>query len=182
MSIFGSRDTSHDAPDIMELTGDLDMKGHVIRGLPIAFPPLSTGDSAVSWRQVMALFKDVTRLQPKSYISVCAEERSRLTEGRYQWSFGDGLNNGVYTMTAPGKLLRMGLSTTSSGEATVAVIVNGQENSSHTVFKHSNKKSATSIFSTPLEVQAGDQISFKTISASPRLYGGNVTLLIELKI
>lgn len=40
------------------MTGDLDMSGNLVKGLPIQYPPIYVGDEATSWTQTVGLVQD----------------------------------------------------------------------------------------------------------------------------
>ena len=172
------------------MSGDLDMGGNLVYGLPTDFP-FSIGDAAVSRTQVLLLAEgeEMARRARKPLITVWAAEKGALNNKHYEWSFGnggDGEIHGVigYTMMAPGRILRGGLSASSSGSAqgtaTVNLVVNGTEQTSYGVTKPAGQYSGTSIFEPPLEVAPGDRLNFR--SATPSICtNAIVCLLIELR-
>ena len=89
-------------------------------------------------------------------------------------------------MLAAGRVLRMGLATTTSGgaptAASVNIVVNGMENMSYGVTKPSGQYSGTSTFRTPLELAQGDKINFRSASSNPEVTTAVVFLLIELDL
>ena len=86
-----------------------------------------------------------------------------------------------YTMMAPGRVLRMGLTATSSrGVAKVNLVVNGTEQTSYGVTKPAGLYSGTSIFETPLEVAPGDRLNFRSATSNRNILAAVVSLLIEL--
>ena len=120
------------------MSGDLDMGGQLVRGLPRDLRSYK-GDEATSWNQVVktassAFEAAVDRRKP--LITVWAEENEPIAENEYEWSFGKGASVGNtdrgYPMLAAGRILRMGLAATTSGSAPAAasvnVVVNGVEN------------------------------------------------------
>ena len=120
----------------------------------------------------------------KPIITVWAEENSDLHDSEYEWSFGNG-SAGVprsgYTMMAPGRVLRMGLATSSRGEvAKVKLAVIGHEQSSYGVTKPDGEYSGTSTFEYPLELAEGDRINFRTATSSRNIAAAVVSVLIEL--
>ena len=127
----------------------------------------------------------------KPLITVWAEEKGSITSGNYEWSFGnggDGSNHRRigYTMLASGRVLRMGLSATTSsgppGESRIVIVVNGVVNAAYAVIKPNNQYSGTNTFQTPLEVSEGDRINFRSASTVSNVIGAVVSLLIELDL
>ena len=43
------------------MTGDLNMSGNLVKGLPVNFPPTCVGNEAVSWTQALGLLVDSTK-------------------------------------------------------------------------------------------------------------------------
>lgn len=234
------------------MSGDLDMGGKLVRGLPTNHPPLYQGDEATSWSQTVGLVQDaVTILQnptepqnaaTKSYvdtqddlrvlkagdtmsgdllmsnnsikflqdptepqdavtknyvdshsrkpvITVWAEEHGAINAGSYEWSFGNGATGFAshgYPMLAAGRVLRMGLSatkgTTTAGETTVNIVVNGAENTAYGVTKPNLQFSGTIAFGTPLELAQGDIINFRSVTSNTSVQAACVSLLIELDL
>ena len=63
-----------------------------------------SGDEAISWEQAVGLIQEAVS---KNVITVWAEVKRGLDQGRYEWSFGDtggryNQKNSGYTMLAPG--------------------------------------------------------------------------------
>ena len=148
------------------MSGDLDMGGQLVRGLPRDLRPYK-GDEATSWNQVVRTAADAFEAavdKRKPVITVWAEQKRGMLDNRYEWSFGSdaarGLADGGYPMMAAGKVLRMGLSTTNPhtgiAAARVNIAVNGWENPSYSVTKPPGQDCGISIFSTPLALQQGD--------------------------
>lgn len=42
------------------MTGDINMAGQLVRGLPTTYPPLYSGDEALSWSQILGLIHNTT--------------------------------------------------------------------------------------------------------------------------
>ena len=104
------------------MTGELQMGGNMIRGLPQVYPPSDyLGDEAISWSQVVRLLREALEaweasrspIEPshKPLITVWAEENGAL-DGGYEWSFGNGSNQHAtlgYAMPTPGRIKTMTL-------------------------------------------------------------------------
>ena len=104
------------------MTGELQMGGNVIRGLPQVYPPSGyLGDEAISWSEVVRLLREALEtwenskspIEPnrKPLITVWPEESGALDEG-YEWSFGNGCNQHAtlsYVMPTPGRIKTMTL-------------------------------------------------------------------------
>jgi hypothetical protein len=167
------------AGDIM--TGDLSMAGNLIRGLPITYPPLYSGDEVTSWAQAVGLVSDAVK-SIKSVITVWAEEKGPLNAGLNEWSFGDGAIGFGYVMLAPGSICRMGIACkfkANKSIVTVNITVNGWVHNSYGVTNPIGDRSSTNTFSTPLRVAQGDIINFRSATNAPT-HSTCVGLLIEL--
>ena len=102
------------------MTGELQMGGNMIRGLPQVYPPSDyLGDEAISWSQVVRLLREALEaweasrspIEPshKPLITVWVEENGAL-DGGYEWSFGNGSNQHAtlgYAMPTPGRIKTM---------------------------------------------------------------------------
>ena len=174
------------------MSGDLDMGGQLVRGLPRDLRPYK-GDEATSWNQVGRTAADAFEAavdRRKPMITVWAEQKRSMLDNRYEWSFGSdaarGLADGGYPMMAAGRVLRMGLSTTAPhnliAAALVNISVNGMENPLYGMIKPPGQACGISIFSTPLALQQGDKINFRSASSTPEIASAVVSLLIELDL
>lgn len=173
------------------MTGTLQMNGNLVRGLPRDYPPMYTGDEAISWEQAVGLIQDAVK---KRVITIWAEVRRRLGEGKFQWSFGDSGGRHIqrysgYTMLAPGRVIRMGLAAnvpaveeTDAPNATVCLVCNGAINQNYCVTKPHDQPAATVIFNPPLELAEGDVLNFYTETTVTHAQLAVVTLLIELDL
>ena len=174
------------------MSGDLDMGGQLVRGLPRDLRPYK-GDEATSWNQVVRTAGDAFEAavdRRKPMITVWAEQKRSMLDNRYEWSFGSeaarGLADGGYPMMVAGRILRMGLSTAAPhnliSAARVNISVNGMENPLYSVIKPPGQACGISIFSTPLALQQGDKINFRSASSTPEIASAVVSLLIELDL
>ena len=163
-----------------------------MRGLPRDLRPYK-GDEAISWNQVVRTAADAFEAavdRRKPMITVWAEQKRSMLDNRYEWSFGSeaarGLADGGYPMMAAGRVLRMGLSTTAPhnliSAARVNISVNGMENPLYSVIKPPGQACGISIFSTPLALQQGDKINFRSASSTPEIASAVVSLQIELDL
>ena len=192
------------------MAGDLLMGGNLVKGLPTDFPPRGyIGNEAISWTQARQLNRGfateryVNSKIPKPVITIWAEEKGALSVGALEWSFGngsDGLAHALsgYTMMAPGRIIRMGLSLNLPDvKLKVAVTVNQAiaPVGDFSVTKDFDTNSGTAIFSTIWEVNQGDRINFQTREIYEKQQGGTprringvssatgiVCLLIELDL
>ena len=136
-------------------------------------------------------------LLPKNYvdsrkplITVWAEQKENLTAGAHECSFGNGADgtqhgqNG-YTMLTSGRLLRMGICSSSdrqNGNASVWLTVNGVEKQHFLVEKENNSYPSVKVFDTPLELLKGDRINFRTKHSNRDINCAVVNVLIELDL
>ena len=160
------------------MSGDLDMGGQLVRGLPRDLRPYK-GDEATSWNQVVRTAADAFEAavdRRKPMITVWAEQKRSMLDNRYEWSFGSDA----------ARVLRMGLSTTAphnlTSTALVNIPVNGMENPLYGTIKPPGQACGISIFSTPLALQQGDKINFRSASTTPEIASAVVSLLIELDL
>ena len=131
------------------MTGELQMGGNMIRGLPQVYPPSDyLGDEAISWSQVVRLLREALEaweasrspIEPshKPLITVWAEENGAL-DGGYEWSFGNGSNQHAtlgYAMPTPGRIKTMTLCIVpKSVAARVGLVVNGRDVPNYEVSK-----------------------------------------------
>ena len=71
------------------MSGDLDMGGQLVRGLPRDLRPYK-GDEATSWNQVVRTAADAFEAavdRHKPMITVWAEQKRSMLDNRYEWSF-----------------------------------------------------------------------------------------------
>ena len=173
------------------MSGDLDMEGGQVRGLPMN--KRLQGDEAVSQYQVVEIISEALRrfrAIRKPLVTVWAENKETMVNDRFEWSWGAdaarGLADGGYPMMAAGRVLRMGLSTTaphgSIAAASVDIAVNGEENVEYGVTKPEGRGCGISVFSTPLELAQGDKIGFRSASSTRGISGSVASLLIELDL
>ena len=129
---------------------------------------------------------------PKPVITVWAEEKGPLGNGHYEFSFGNGSSGGEhayggYCMTAPGRIIRGGLTVTEkrkifAGEVKVNVTVNGKEQVLESIVKKSGELCSCTIFNTPIELQQCDVINFISRTANSEITNAYVSILIELDL
>ena len=176
------------------MTGELQMGGNMIRGLPQGYPPSDyLGDEAISWSQVVRLTREALEawepsrspMEPswKPLITFWAEENGAL-DGGYEWSFGNGCHQHAtlgYAMPTPGRIKSMTLCIVA---ARVGLVVNGRDVPDFEVSKSPYQRAGIVSWVEPYELAPGDAIPFKitwsnnTVSAS----GAIVSTLIELDI
>ena len=96
------------------MSGDLDMEGGQVRGLPMN--KRLQGNEAVSQYQVVEIISEALRrfrAIRKPLITVWAENKKTMVNDRFEWSWGAdaarGLADGGYPMMAAGRVLRMSL-------------------------------------------------------------------------
>ena len=129
---------------------------------------------------------------PKPVITVWAEEKGPLGDGHYEFSFGNGSSSsehayGGYCMTAPGRIIRGGLTITEQrkifvGEVKVNVTVNGKEQTLESIVKKSGDLCSCTIFNTPIELKQCDVINFISRTANSKITNAYVSILIELDL
>ena len=137
-------------------------------------------------------YVDINAKKEKSVITVWAEEVGGTQPGQWEWSMGDKGSQGAhrhsgYCMPARGNIIRMSLSSVARGGAAgnamgVGISVNGRKNTSYVVNKEASKKSAYTIFTTPLVVEAGSVINVFSLTPSSDAKNSVVAVLIELEL
>ena len=177
------------------MTGELQMGGNMIRGLPQVYPPSDyLGDEAISWSQVVRLTREAlepsrSSLEPscKPLITVWAEENGAL-DGGYEWSFGNGCHKHAtlgYAMPTPGRIKSMTLSVVPKNVAArVGLVVNGRDVPNYEVNKSASQRAGIVCWVEAYELAPGDAITFKTIWSDDevRASGAIVSILIELDV
>ena len=162
------------------------MGGNSVSGLSTAFP-FPGGDEAVSRTQALLLMEgeEAARLAKKPIITVWAEENGALVDRAHEWSFGNGSAGAGhrhcgYTMLAPGRVLRMAVATAPDSAVVVYIVVNGTANAAYGLVKDEGRYSSTTTFGTPLELDQGDRVNFRSALTNPDVTSAVVSLLIEL--
>ena len=180
------------------MTGELQMGGNMIRGLPQVYPPSDyLGDEAISWSQVVRLTREALEawepspspIEPsrKPLITVWAEENGPL-DGGYEWSFGNGCHQHAslgYPMPTTGRIKSMTLCIVPARvPARVGLVVNGRDVPEYVVSKSASQRAGIVSWSEGYELAPGDTITFKTIwtDDEERASGAIVSTLIELDI
>ncbi len=122
----------------------------------------------------------------KAYITVTAEKNGSLTAGAADFSFGSGTRNNLvgHTMIYTGRILGAGISMYPSYTyATVGITVNGVAQTGYEFSKQNTSgilKGQTTRFSTPLELNIGDQFNFVTVVDSTGIQECVVNVIIEI--
>ena len=178
-----------------DMTGDLTMARGLIRGLPLTQPMGTTtnSDEAISSYHVIELINralNADRDARRPLITVYAEEYGSLSNREFEWSFGNGVTGGNsarrYPLAASGRLLRMSLAITTSSsrpsEARVNIVVNGVENRSYGIIKPLGHYCGVTKFQTPLALDEGDMINFRSASTNSDVTSAVVACILELNI
>ena len=121
-----------------------------------------------------------------------AEEKGPLGDGHYEFSFGNGSSGsehayGCYCMTAPGRIIRGGLTVTENKkkiaeEVKVNITVNGKEQAQESIVKKSGDLCSCTIFNDPIELKQCDVINFISRTANSKITNAYVSILIELDL
>ena len=121
-----------------------------------------------------------------------AEEKGPLGDGHYEFSFGNGSNGpehayGGYCTSAPGRIIRASLTVTESKiifseEVKVDIVINGIEQSNHSIVKKSGEICSCAVFTDPIELSQCDVINFISRTANSRITNAYVSILIELDL
>ncbi len=133
-------------------------------------------------------YVDATSAQRKPIITVWAEQSGALTNGNYEWSFGNGASGAThrhagYPIPAPGRILRMSFACAySRNEIVVALLINGSEQPGYVIRTPGGQYSNCITFDTPLEVEACSRINFRTKSSDSQVDSAVVSVLIELDV
>ncbi len=133
-------------------------------------------------------YVDANSAQRKPIIAVWAEQSGALTNGNYEWSFGNGASGAThrhagYPIPASGRILRMSFACAySRNEIVVALLINGSEQPGYVIRTPGGRYSNCITFDTPLEVEACSRINFKSKSSDSQVDSAVVTVLIELDV
>ena len=129
---------------------------------------------------------------PKPIITVWAEEKGPLSDGNYEFSFGNGSNGpehayGGYCMSAPGRIIRGSFTVTESKvifaeEVKVNIVINGIEQSNHSIVKKSGEICSCAVFADPIKLNQCDVINFISRTANARITNAYISILIELDL
>ena len=102
-------------------------------------------------------------IDPKPIITVWAEEKGPLSNGNYEFSFGNGSSGsehayGGYCMSAPGRIIRGSLTAMesrviSAGELKVNIVVNGIEQVNQSIVKKSGDNCSCTVFRRPSRIK-----------------------------
>ena len=134
----------------------------------------------------------VSPIRSKPIITVWAEEKGPLGDGHYELSFGNGSNGpehayGGYCVSASGRIIRGSLMVTESKiifseQVKVDIVINGIEQSNHSIIKKSAEICSCAVFTDPIELSQCDVINFISRTANSRIRNAYVSILIELDL
>ena len=169
------------------MAADLNMDQNFVKTL--ANPSESDDDYAATVKFV----KDYIAYNivfPKPQLPIKAEENGNTSYDVQEWSFGNGgENNKYYGWPAPasGRIICGEISSRSASSAPaemkVMIIVNGNEaGNDYIITKPSLAYSSHFPFSTPLAIDAGDRINFRSITSNGSVTHSVVSLIIELDL
>ena len=139
-------------------------------------------------------YVDERTIQPaapiKPIITVWAEEKGPLSNGDYEFSFGNGSSGsehayGGYCMSAPGRIIRGSLTVTQSRiilteKVEVNIVVNGKEQVNQSIVKKPGDICSCSIFRDPIELNQCDVINFISRTTNSKITNAYISILIEL--
>ena len=169
------------AGDTLSRDGAQPMMGHLDMGRHYVKHALDPSEP-----QDVATKKYVDSRKP--LIAVWAEENGSIDDGENEWSFGNGASGqshsrSGYAMPAAGRVLRMGLATSSDvGGPAVDLVINGARKPGNFVSKPSGSYSTVCVFERPLELRQGDRVNFRSTRSAPRVESAVVNVLIELDL
>ena len=166
---------------------DIDFNGFSLKNIP---DPIDGKDA------VNKAYVDGKTIQPpapiKPIITVWAEEKGPLSNGNYEFSFGNGSSGaehayGGYCMSAPGRIIRGSLTVTESrnilaNEVKVNILVNGKEQVNQSIIKKSGDICSCTIFRDPIELKQCDVVNFVSRTANNKITNAYVSILIELDL
>lgn len=127
---------------------------------------------------------------PKPKVTINAEENGNTSYNAYEWSFGNGGENNKYSgwpSPANGRILCGAMSSTAGsqapGEMEVMIVVNGNEaGNNYLIIKPNAAYSSHFTFNTPLEINAGNRINFRSETSNGSVTHSVVSLIIELDL
>ena len=133
--------------------------------------------------------KSDLKAEPKSYITVWAEESGSPTQGNLQRSFGDGSkNNSNYGWPSPanGKIIRGSIcgcsGSNQAAETIVCLVHNDSDKTDYEIVKEANSPSSHTAFRTPLDIKVGDRINFRSKTTNGSVTHAIVKILIQIDI
>ena len=141
-------------------------------------------------------YVDDRTIQPaapiKPIITVWAEEKGPLSNGNYEFSFGNGSSGseqayGGYCISAPGRIIRGSLTVTQSRiilteKVEVNIVVNGKEQVNQPIVKKPGDICSCSIFRDPIELNQCDVTNFISRTTNSKITNAYVSILIELDL
>ena len=102
-----------------------------------------------------------------SYITVWAETKGPLDDGKFEWSFGSGVRynrEGGYIMLTQGAVHKIALCGGSlSSDSTVKITVNGVAKDNFFVTKPMRDRSVVKTFKQPLNLDEGDVLTLMSV-------------------
>ena len=166
---------------------DIDFNGFSLKNIP---DPIDGKDA------VNKAYVDDRTIQPavpiKPIITVWAEEKGTLGNGHNEFSFGNGSSGsehayGGYCMSAPGRIIRGGLTVTQSRiilteKVAVNIVVNGHERVNQPIVKKPGDICSCTIFRDPIELKQCDVINFISRTTNGKITNAYVSILIELDL
>ena len=170
------------------VVADIDVDGYILKNIP---DPISQND-AVNKAYVDNKTIQPARPTPKPIITVMAEEKGAMTDGHYEFSFGNGSSGGEHAyggncMSAPGRIIRGSLTATEQRiilgrELKVNIVVNGKEQVLESIVKKTGDICSCTTFRKPIELNQCDVINFISRTTNNKITNAYVSVLIELDL
>ena len=167
---------------------DIDVDGYILKNIP---DPISQND-AVNKAYVDNKTIQPARPVPKPIITVWAEEKGAMTDGHYEFSFGNGSSGGEhayggYCMNVPGRIIRGSLTAMEQRiilgrELKVNIMVNGKEHVSESIVKKTGDICSCTTFRKLIELNQCDVINFVSRTTNNKITNAYVSVLIELDL
>ena len=137
-------------------------------------------------------YVDDRTIQPaapiKPTITVWAEEKGPLSNGHYEFSYGNGSSGsehayGGYCMSAPGRIIRGSLKASQSRiilseKVEVNIVINGKKQVNQSIVKKPGDICSCSIFRDP----RCDVINFISRTTNSKITNASISILIELDL
>lgn len=135
-------------------------------------------------KQLRNYVEKLQRDANKNYITIWAEEKGGLNNGKYEWSFGDGMTGKMrgYPILTRSKILRMGIAVSNPTgrheEVVASLVINGSKTNIKIVKPPG--KSTHVIYVPDVNLEPEDTINFMSETTTERVGGAVISFLLEI--
>ena len=135
----------------------------------------------------MNVYNPAQKSVAKQVITIWADNRGRLVEGNFNFSFGDSSQTSKtgYPMLCPGRILKYGITAAhpnAGGDLHIGIVINDQQKGEIECSFSPSIESQVVTPSNSIELNQGDVISFKTLKTTASVRSCIIALLIEIDL